>query len=249
MVLKYLLSNQMKYMNENGFEVIMVSSGGKEWPDLLKNEGCPHKIVYMTRQITPFKDLVSLYRLYRLFKNEKPDIVHSHTPKAGLLAMLAAQAAVAMANLRWAQGLEAKVRERTAELAASNARTEQRAAELAVINSIQQGLAAELNFQAIIDLVGEKREHVDLAEVFVPIRHSDGQIMGIFAISSDVTRLMDKSRRQMLSSVQAQTFMLLVISVISYIFIIRESSELKLAYQKLETMATTDPLTGVSNRR
>ncbi|MBL0226769.1 MAG: GGDEF domain-containing protein [Geobacteraceae bacterium] len=103
--------------------------------------------------------------------------------------------------------------------------------------------------RTIIDLVGEKREHVDLAEVFVPIRHSDGQIMGIFAISSDVTRLMDKSRRQMLSSVQAQTFMLLVISVISYIFIIRESSELKLAYQKLETMATTDPLTGVSNRR
>jgi hypothetical protein len=40
--LKYLLSNQMKYMKENGFEVIMVSSEGKEWPDLLANEGCEH---------------------------------------------------------------------------------------------------------------------------------------------------------------------------------------------------------------
>ncbi len=38
--------------------------------------------------------------------------------------------------------------------------TEQRAAELAVINSIQQGLAAELNFQAIIDLVGDKLREV-----------------------------------------------------------------------------------------
>ncbi len=38
--------------------------------------------------------------------------------------------------------------------------TEQRNAELAVINSIQQGLAAELNFQAIVDLVGDKLRQV-----------------------------------------------------------------------------------------
>ena len=38
--------------------------------------------------------------------------------------------------------------------------TEDRAAELAVINSIQQGLAAELNFQSIIDLVGDKLRDV-----------------------------------------------------------------------------------------
>lgn len=91
--LKYLLFNQMRYMNENGFDVLMVSSGGKEWPDLIENEKCKHTIVPMTRQITPFKDIVSLWRLYRLFKKEKPDIVHSHTPKAGLLAMLAAKLA------------------------------------------------------------------------------------------------------------------------------------------------------------
>jgi glycosyltransferase involved in cell wall biosynthesis len=89
--LKYLLSNQMKYMKENGFDVIMVSSEGKEWPDLLANEGCEHRIVHMTRKITPFRDLRSLWKLYRLFRKEKPDIIHSHTPKAGLLAMLAAR--------------------------------------------------------------------------------------------------------------------------------------------------------------
>ncbi|MBL0337312.1 MAG: glycosyltransferase [Chitinophagaceae bacterium] len=91
--LKYLLSNQMRYMQENGFEVIMVSSEGKEWPDLLANEKCEHRVIHMTRKITPFSDLRSLWHLYRLFKKEKPDIVHSHTPKAGLLAMLAAQLA------------------------------------------------------------------------------------------------------------------------------------------------------------
>jgi signal transduction histidine kinase/DNA-binding response OmpR family regulator len=43
-----------------------------------------------------------------------------------------------------------------AELQASNALAEHQAAELALINSIQQGVAAELDFQAIIDLVGDK---------------------------------------------------------------------------------------------
>lgn len=103
--LKYLLSGQMKYMNENGFEVLMVSSDGKEWPDLLANEKCRNKIIPMTRQITPFKDIVSLWRLYRLFRKEKPAIVHSHTPKAGLLAMLAAKFAGVKIRIHTIAGL------------------------------------------------------------------------------------------------------------------------------------------------
>ena len=70
-----------------------------------------------------------------------------------LLAMLAAQAAVALANLRTQEGLERTVAERTAELA-------QRAGELAIINGIQQAMAAELDFQAIVDLVGDKLREV-----------------------------------------------------------------------------------------
>lgn len=103
--LKYLLSNQMRYMREHGFDVLMVSSDGKEWPDLLKNEGCRNRIIPMTRQITPLKDLVSLYRLYKLFRKEKPDIVHSHTPKAGLLAMLAAKMAGVKIRIHTIAGL------------------------------------------------------------------------------------------------------------------------------------------------
>ena len=76
-----------------------------------------------------------------------------HDADRDLLAMLAAQAAVALANLRFAAGLEQQLAERTAQL-------EQRASELAVINSIQQGMAAELDFQAIVDLVGDKLREV-----------------------------------------------------------------------------------------
>ncbi|HEX8740909.1 MAG TPA: GAF domain-containing protein [Casimicrobiaceae bacterium] len=77
-----------------------------------------------------------------------------------LLGMLANQGAVALDNAGWAEGLERKVEARTAELASSNASLEQRNAELAVINSIQQGLAKELDFQAIVDLVGDKLREV-----------------------------------------------------------------------------------------
>ena len=89
-----------------------------------------------------------------------------HDADRDLLAMLASQAAVALDNAQWSQGLEQKVAERTAELQASNALIEQRANELAIINSIQQGMAAELDFQAIVDLVGDK-----LREVFSDRRH------------------------------------------------------------------------------
>jgi glycosyltransferase involved in cell wall biosynthesis len=89
--LNVLLPGQMKYMQEHGFNVIMVSSDGKELETVKANEGCPHHIIPMTRRMTPFGDLRCLWMLYRYFRKEKPDIVHSHTPKAGLLAMLAAK--------------------------------------------------------------------------------------------------------------------------------------------------------------
>ncbi len=83
-----------------------------------------------------------------------------HDSDRDLLAMLAAQAAVALANLRTQEGLERKVDERTSEARKAQQQAESRAGELALINSIQQGMAAELNFQAIVDLVGDKLREV-----------------------------------------------------------------------------------------
>ncbi|HAO47434.1 MAG TPA: glycosyltransferase family 1 protein [Chitinophagaceae bacterium] len=91
MALRYLLPGQMKFMSQNGFDVLMISAGGKELPDVIKNEECRHLIVPMTRKITPFKDLLCLFKLIRIFRKERPDIVHTHTPKAGLLGMMAAK--------------------------------------------------------------------------------------------------------------------------------------------------------------
>ena len=91
MALRYLLPGQMQFMKQNGFEVLMISADGPELKDVIKNEECRHIIVPMTRKITPLQDLKCLIQLIKIFKKEKPDIVHSHTPKAGLLGMLAAK--------------------------------------------------------------------------------------------------------------------------------------------------------------
>lgn len=91
MALRYLLPGQMEFMSQNGFDVLMISADGKELDEVIQTEKCPHIMVPMTRKITPLQDLKCLVQLVRIFRKEKPDIVHTHTPKAGLLGMLAAK--------------------------------------------------------------------------------------------------------------------------------------------------------------
>jgi glycosyltransferase involved in cell wall biosynthesis len=47
----------------------------------------------MERSITPARDLVAVARLWRLLRSLRPDVVDAHTPKGGLLGMLAARLA------------------------------------------------------------------------------------------------------------------------------------------------------------
>ena len=72
------------------YEVVVLSSPGPELDDTEKNYGVRGVRVPMERQISPFSDVVSLLRLIVIFIKEKPVMVHSMTPKAGLLCMIAA---------------------------------------------------------------------------------------------------------------------------------------------------------------
>ena len=89
--LKILLKGQLGYMKSQGFEVIGISSPGNEINCINENEGVEVHEVSMSRQITPLKDLVALFKLILFFKKENPAIIHTHTPKAGILGMLAAK--------------------------------------------------------------------------------------------------------------------------------------------------------------
>lgn len=87
--LRILLKGQLNYLNTH-FEIIGVGSGLESSKELAKDEGIKTIPLRIERKISPVQDLKSLYNLYRLFRKEKPFIVHSITPKAGLLSMVAA---------------------------------------------------------------------------------------------------------------------------------------------------------------
>ena len=72
-----------------GFEVIALSSKDNSLSALAEREAIRTIGVPMERHIAPLKDFVSLFRLFRVFVKEKPVMVHSMTPKAGLLCMMA----------------------------------------------------------------------------------------------------------------------------------------------------------------
>jgi len=100
-----LLKGQLKFMSQY-YEVIGISGKGEGRLDrVAKEEGIAVVPVEMTRKITPIKDLQAVYTLYKIFRKEKPDIVHSHTPKAGTLAMLAAKLARVPHRLHTIAGL------------------------------------------------------------------------------------------------------------------------------------------------
>ena len=100
-----LLKGQMRYMQENGFLVHLVSSPGPEIAAVMRSEGCGLTSIAMTRSITPFQDFLSMIRLWFLFFKMKPAIIHTHTPKAGLLGMLAASLAGVPIKLHTIAGL------------------------------------------------------------------------------------------------------------------------------------------------
>ena len=88
--LRGLLLNQMRSIGAAGYEVVGISAGGED-AAAVEAAGIRHIAVPMTRTFTPAADLVSLWRLYRVMCREGFTIVHTHTPKAGLLGRLAAR--------------------------------------------------------------------------------------------------------------------------------------------------------------
>ncbi len=99
-----LLDGQLRFMS-NYYDVIGISSEGELLKAVEKKEGVPVKSVEMTRRISPLKDLIAVLLLYKIFKKEKPFIVHTHTPKAGTVGMLAAKLAGVPFRLHTIAGL------------------------------------------------------------------------------------------------------------------------------------------------
>ncbi|QBO58373.1 N,N'-diacetylbacillosaminyl-diphospho-undecaprenol alpha-1,3-N-acetylgalactosaminyltransferase [Chryseobacterium salivictor] len=99
-----LLGEQLTYMNQF-YEVTAVSADEKELERVAAKYGVQHHHVEMTRTISPLRDIAAVWRLYRFLRQQKPHIVHSHTPKAGIVGMMAAWLAGVPHRLHTVAGL------------------------------------------------------------------------------------------------------------------------------------------------
>jgi glycosyltransferase involved in cell wall biosynthesis len=91
--LDLLLAGQLGFLSHH-YEVVGVASPDETTHKRIRErEGIRTVELAIERRIAPMRDLRSLWRLWRLFRRERPAIVHSITPKAGLLSMAAARAA------------------------------------------------------------------------------------------------------------------------------------------------------------
>ncbi len=84
-----LLKGQLAMLQEH-YEIVAVSSPGQQLKLVAEREGVRTHALAMERKISIFKDLVSLFRMIFFLLKERPDMVHSLTPKAGLITMMAA---------------------------------------------------------------------------------------------------------------------------------------------------------------
>lgn len=79
----------MMRLKEDGYEVLVVTSPGKEMETFKQRHPQDKAIeVPMERRISFCKDIKSLWQMIKVMRNEKPYMVHSMTPKAGLLSMV-----------------------------------------------------------------------------------------------------------------------------------------------------------------
>jgi len=79
----------LKMLSEK-YEVVALSSPGVEMQTIAEREGVRTIEVPMERHISLMKDVRALWQLILVFRRERPTMVHSMTPKAGLLCMVAA---------------------------------------------------------------------------------------------------------------------------------------------------------------
>jgi len=88
--LRTFFDGQLRYMKSRGLEVHAIASPGPLLEKFGDIEGIDVHAVKMLRKISPLRDLIAIFFICRMLWKIRPEIVHAHTPKAGLLGMIAA---------------------------------------------------------------------------------------------------------------------------------------------------------------
>ena len=87
--LETFCKDMLRELNQR-YEIVAVSSPLPELEVVATREGVRTIAVKMERRISLKRDIVSLWQMYKVMRRERPWMVHSMTPKAGLMCMVAA---------------------------------------------------------------------------------------------------------------------------------------------------------------
>lgn len=92
-----VLTSLINTLPQEEYEITLLTGEGSQLRNWLRHDVLKRmrhvQLKSMVRAINPFKDLVAIYQLYRFMKQEKFDIVHCHSSKAGVLGRIAARLA------------------------------------------------------------------------------------------------------------------------------------------------------------
>ncbi len=99
------LDGQVAFMREHGWRLSVITSPGEALEAFGKRHDVPVYAIAMPRRMSPLQDARSLADLARLIARLRPDLVHSHTPKGGLLGTIAATIARVQARIYHMRGL------------------------------------------------------------------------------------------------------------------------------------------------
>jgi glycosyltransferase involved in cell wall biosynthesis len=86
----FITAQLTSYIKARGFDVHALSSPGEYLHKYGECMGVPVHAVEMLRRITPLRDLVAIFRIWRCLRQIRPLVVHAGTPKGGLLGMISA---------------------------------------------------------------------------------------------------------------------------------------------------------------
>lgn len=87
------LCPQLEAIKQAGGQLTVITSDDELGDELRQLDYCTFKPIYIAREISIFSDIVTLFKLWQLFRSQRFDIVHSITPKAGLLCAIASRLA------------------------------------------------------------------------------------------------------------------------------------------------------------
>jgi glycosyltransferase involved in cell wall biosynthesis len=84
-----LLLGQLQYFHAQGYQTYLMGPLSERSAAFCRNENCEHLIMDIERDISPIRDLKTLWTIIKIFKKVRPDIINLGTPKISLLGMIA----------------------------------------------------------------------------------------------------------------------------------------------------------------